>query len=450
MRIERPLWTRGIMVSPQQFQQQAALEAWTNQCIAEMALLYPWGVLQATFSAQALALGRLQAECLRVRFADGVLIDTDHADPLPPTLTLAEHLPLESSETTVMLALPLLYANGNNCLPINGAASRPVRYRQAWSEVQNHYSDDKKPIAVMQYHLTLRLSQQQNSDYQLCPVARLVRNAKGQWVQDSEFIPPLLSLNASRWCNEQLELLLVQLRARARHLMTLRRENNHRMADFAVADVSLFWLLNALNSAEPILSSFQRNPQLPPERLYLELARLAGSLLTFSLEYDVSAIPDYQHDNLTAVFPPLFGLLNTLLEVSMPSRVVAIELQHEPRVNQWRATLHDPRLRAGVDLYLSVRSSLPATQLQTLLPQLCKIGAPDQISNVVNVAISGVPLQPLSHVPAAIPMRLGNHYFSLDVNHPAAKQMLEVGACTLYVPGTLGEIQLELFAVLPS
>ncbi|MCS6037002.1 type VI secretion system baseplate subunit TssK [Klebsiella pneumoniae subsp. pneumoniae] len=28
------------------------------------------------------------------------------------------------------------------------------------------------------------------------------------------------------------------------------------MADFAVADVSLFWLLNALNSAEPVLSDF--------------------------------------------------------------------------------------------------------------------------------------------------------------------------------------------------
>ncbi len=65
--------------------------------------------------------------------------------------------------------------------------------------------------------------------------------------------------------------------------MAMRRESNARMADFAVADVSLFWLLNALNSAEPVLSELHQYPSRHPELLYRELAVLAGSLLTFSL-----------------------------------------------------------------------------------------------------------------------------------------------------------------------
>jgi type VI secretion system protein ImpJ len=52
------------------------------------------------------------------------------------------------------------------------------------------------------------------------------------------------------------------------------------MADFA-ADVSLFWLLNALNSAEPVLGHLCAIRS-APERLYQALAGLAGSLLTFS------------------------------------------------------------------------------------------------------------------------------------------------------------------------
>ncbi|MHA3200141.1 type VI secretion system baseplate subunit TssK, partial [Yersinia pseudotuberculosis] len=87
----------------------------------------------------------------------------------------------------------------------------------------------------------------------------------------------------------------------------------------------------------------------------------------------------------------------------------------------------------GADFYLSVRSSLPAAQLQTQFPQLCKAGAPDEVGNVVNVALSGIPLRPLSHVPAAIPLRLENQYFSLDLSHPAATQMMETGACVFYV-----------------
>jgi len=448
MKIERPLWTRGILVSPQQFQQQASLEAWTNECIAQMGVLHPWGVLHASFEQDALAQGRLKAERLHLRFQDGTLVDTDSADLLPATLTLAANLPAQANEATVLLAVPQTYANGGNCLQPDEIAERPVRYRQAWRDVQNQFGDDKKQIAVMTHELSLRLSSQENGNYQTCPVALLRRDQQGRWTQDKSFIPPLLSLQASHWCSEQLEILMVQLRARLQRLMGMRRESNARMADFAVADVSLFWLLNALNSAEPVLGNFQRYPQVHPERLYQELARLAGSLLTFSLEHDSTAIPVYQHDDLTAVFPPLFALLNILLEASLPSRLVAVELVHEPRFNQWRADLHDPRLREDVDFYLSVRSTLSSAQLQTQFPQLCKVGAPDDVGNVVNVALSGIPLRALTHVPAAIPLRLENQYFSLDLNHPAAKQMMEAGACVFYVPGTLGEIQLELFAVL--
>lgn len=448
MKIERPLWTRGILVSPQQFQQQASLEAWTNECIAQMGVLHPWGVLHASFEQDALAQGRLKAERLHLRFQDGTLVDTDSADLLPATLTLAANLPAQANEATVLLAVPQTYANGGNCLQPDELAERPVRYRQAWRDVQNQFGDDKKQIAVMTHELSLRLSSQENGNYQTCPVALLRRDQQSRWTQDKSFIPPLLSLQASHWCSEQLEILMVQLRARLQRLMGMRRESNARMADFAVADVSLFWLLNALNSAEPVLGNFQRYPQVHPERLYQELARLAGSLLTFSLEHDSTAIPVYQHDDLTAVFPPLFALLNILLEASLPSRLVAVELVHEPRFNQWRADLHDPRLREDVDFYLSVRSTLSSAQLQTQFPQLCKVGAPDDVGNVVNVALSGIPLRALTHVPAAIPLRLENQYFSLDLNHPAAKQMMEAGACVFYVPGTLGEIQLELFAVL--
>lgn len=448
MKIERPLWTRGVLVSPQQFQQQACLEAWTNECIAQMGVMHPWGVLHATFEQDAMAQGRLKAERLKVRFQDGVLVDTDCADLLPPTLTLAASLPANAIEATVMLAMPQLYANGGNCLRPDERAEHPVRYRQAWRDVQNHYGDDKKQVAVMTHELTLRLDSQENSDYQVCPVARLVRDAQGRWSQDMNFIPPLLSLQTSRWCGEQLEILMVRLRARLQRLMGMRRESNARMADFAVADVSLFWLLNALNGAEPVLGNFQRYPQVHPERLYQELVRLAGNLLTFSLEHDVTAIPVYRHERLSTVFPPLFALLNILLESSLPSRVVAIELVHDTRIHQWRGDLHDPRLREGVDFYLSVRSALSAAQLHTQFPQLCKAGAPDDVGKVVNVALSGIPLIPLSQVPAAIPLRLDNQYFSLDLSHPAAKQMMEAGVCVFYVPGTIGEIQLELFAVL--
>ncbi|MSE17731.1 hypothetical protein GKC49_22280, partial [Pantoea agglomerans] len=65
-------------------------------------------------------------------------------------------------------------------------------------------------------------------------------------------------------------------------------------------------------------------------------------------------------------------------------------------------------------------------------------------------ALSGMAIKPLAHVPAAIPLRLENQYFSLDLSTEAARAMLEMGSCTFYTPRSLGDVNLELFAVLRS
>lgn len=445
MKTERPLWARGQMISPQHFQHQAALIAWSAESIARLGALNPWGIQRVEFDASLLAQGRLKASHLSVRFADGTLIDTDNADPLPPVIVLPER-----SELTVVLALPHEHENGGNCLRPEEKPERPVRWRLGWREVRNRYGDDSRQIAVMLPELVLRAADEDNANYQMVSVARLFRDNQGNWLQDSAFVPPLLSIQASRWLLDRLEQLLSQLRIRLHRLMAMRRESNERMADFAVADVSLFWLLNALNHAEPVLSHFVRHPQVHPERLYEVLAGLAGSLLTFSLEHTIADIPVYRHEQLTMVFPPLFDLLGVLLEASLPSRVVAIEMVKDERRKRWHARLHDLRLREDADFYLSVRSALPVAQLLELFPQQCKVGSPDEVDRVVNGSRPGVPLRAMSHVPAAIPLRLENQYFNLDMAHPAAQAMLAEGSCVFYVSGLLGEPELELWAVLRS
>jgi type VI secretion system protein ImpJ len=403
------------------------------------------GVLRAEFDASALTLSRLNATRLIVRFADGTLIDTELADTLPPVRDVSGVM-LDSVE--VVLALPLLSASGGN-LDDGQESARPRRWRAEQVTVQELAGHERSELAVLRHALTLRLSTEENAAFLTCPVARLVRDAQGQWIVDPEFIPPLLSLAASPTLVSELGELLHRLQARRRRLMAMRRESNARMADFAVADVSLFWLLNALNSAEPVLSELHQDPSRHPELLYRELARLAGSLLTFSLEHHLEAIPRYRHASPEQVFPPLFALLDTLLEVSLPSRVIAIALEQGADREIWRGRLHDARLREG-RIFICRCALHSPHQLQSRFPQLCKAGSHDDVAEVVNIALSGIAIKPLSHVPAAIPLRLENQYFALDLSTDAARAMLEAGNCTFYTPESLGDVKLELFAVLRS
>lgn len=451
MKIDRPLWASGVVLSAQQFQQQARFESWTNKNIASWALVHPWGIQDVAFDSDALQLGKLVATRLRLCLPDGTLLDTDRLDRLPGALELSRVLPSDSQTATVVLALPLEQANGNNCLFDGGSAERPVRYRQVWRDTLDLYSDEMQSISVLEHALSLRLLDDDNSGYITCPLARLVRAGTGGWEIDERYVPPLLRFDAHAGLLLQLDNLLTQLSAKRERLMGMRRESNQRMADFAVADVTLFWLLHGLNTYQPVLADLKAHPARHPEQVYQQLVKLAGGLLTFSLDQGIEDIPAYQHEDLEAVFPPLMRTLSTLLEASLPSRVLALVLEARS-ANRWQVTLSDPRLLEpeGADFYLSVRCRLPAVQVQSQFPRLCKLGSPDDVDHLVNAALDGVPLKPLSHVPAAIPLRLENQYFALDLSHEKGRAMLADGVCALYVPSVFQELKLELYAVLRS
>ena len=193
MKIFRPLWEDGAFLAPQQFQQQAIWDAHMADTVARMGLAQPWGVVAAEFDDSLLALSRLNATRLTVRFPDGTLIDTDLSDNLPPVCDLSA----ASDRTTVdiVLALPLLSANGGN-LDDGSDSERPRRWKAERVTVQELAGHERSELAVLRHSLTLRMAHQENAAYLTCPVTRLVRDAQGLWRRDSSFIPPLLALSA--------------------------------------------------------------------------------------------------------------------------------------------------------------------------------------------------------------------------------------------------------------
>ena len=142
MKICRPLWAEGTFLSSQQFQQQARWEAFSNDSIAQLCIRHPWGISNVLFDRDALTLGKLKTQAVRLRFADGTLIDSDVADILPPACDLRT---LEGGSAIVLLALPLAHGNGGN-LGQGEQAERPLRYRQEWQKVQDIYGSDSEEL----------------------------------------------------------------------------------------------------------------------------------------------------------------------------------------------------------------------------------------------------------------------------------------------------------------
>ncbi|CAN0626545.1 type VI secretion system protein ImpJ [Burkholderia multivorans] len=450
MRIEKPLWHEGLILTQQHFQQQERWAGFALRQFASASLAEPWGTLAVEVDEEALATGRLKFSRLKLCFPDGTPIDTAVADALPPARDLTQGVPADVQSVVVLASLALPDANGNNCRLDDTPLARPRRTYREFAKVADLNGTGESEIAAERHALRMLFDFEPHADDTVCAIARLTRAASGQFAIDRRFVPPCLTLASHPLHLERVNRLADILQARSLALGARRSERLERVAEYGVADVQLFWLLHCIHAAWPQLRLYATHPARSPEHLYATLAQLASALMTFSTGAQLADIPAYDHARADEVFAALESMIRDLLDAIIPSRVVSIGLTRKGPT-AWTGHFLDERIVEGAaDWYLSVSAPMPAFELVEQFPVLCKIGAPDDVEHIVNSALPGVPLKAVQRVPAAIPVRLDNHYFALDSTSAACEKMLAARACQIYLPASVPDASLELYAVLRS
>src|SRR5690606_5600344 len=184
-------------------------------------------------------------------------------------------------------------------------------------------------------------------------------------------------------------------------------------------------------------------PQIHPERLYAELLRLSGSLLTFSTAYDINQLPQYQHHHLYGSFNQLDIILRDLLDTIISNRYISISLK-ETRTYYWLVSLESHKITRNTRLYLAVSSSvMPAHDLIAYVPIRFKVGSSIDVEQRVLAALPALPVQHLMQVPTAIPVRSGVHYFEIEANNELYQCMLDSESICVYIPNGFQDIAIE-------
>lgn len=450
MRIDKPLWHDGLILTQQHFQQQDRWSGFALQQLASAALAEPWGTLRVEVDEEALATGRLKVAQLKGRFPDGTPFDTAIVDALPAARDLPQSVPADRQSVIVFAALALADANGNNCRFDETSLARPRRSYREFAKVTDLNGVSEAEIAAERHAIRLLFDFEPHADDTICAIARLARAANGQFQVDHRFVPPCLTLGSHALHLERINRLADILQAKSLALGARRSERIEQVAEYGVADVQLFWLLHCIHAAWPQLRLFASHPNRPPEHLYATLTQLAAALTTFSTAIQLADIPAWNHAHADEVFAKLESMIRELLDAIIPSRVVSIGLTRKGPTT-WTGQFIDERIvESTADWYLSVNASTPAFELVEQFPRLCKIGAPDDIEHIINSALLGIPLKSIERVPAAIPVRLDNQYFALDSTSTAHAKMLAARACQIYLPASVPDASLELYAVLRS
>lgn len=450
MRIDKPLWHEGLILTQQHFQQQDRWAGFAMQQLAGAAVAEPWGALGVEIDEEALATGRLKLTRLKLRFPDGTPVDTTVADTIPPARDLTQGIPADLQSVVVLAALALPDANGNNCRFDEVTLARPRRAYREFVKVTDLNGTGESEIAVERHAVRLLFDFESHADDTVCAVARLTRSTSGQFQVDHRFVPPCLTLASHALHIERINRLADILQTKSLALGARRSERIEQVAEYGVADVQLFWLLHCIHAAWPQLRLYASHPNRSPEHLYVTLAQLASALMTFSTLSQLTDIPAYDHARADEVFAKLESMIRDLLDAIIPSRVVSIGLTRKTPTT-WTGQFLDERIVGdAADWYLSVNAPMSAFELVEQFPRLCKIGAPDDVEHIINSALLGIPLKTVQRVPAAIPVRLDNQYFALDSTSTAHAKMLAARACQIYLPASVPDAALELYAVLRS
>lgn len=450
MRIDKPLWHEGLILTQQHFQQQDRWAGFAMQQLATAALAEPWGAVGVEVDDEALATGRLKLTRLKLRFPDGTPVDTTLADAIPPARDLTQGVPADRQTIVVLAALALPDANGDNCRFDEASLARPRRAYREFVKVTDLNGASESEIAAERHAVRLLFDFESHDDDTVCTIARLTRATSGQFEVDRRFVPPCLTLASHPLHIERIQRIADILQAKSLALGARRSERIEQVAEYGVADVQLFWLLHCIHAAWPQLRLYATHPNRSPEHLYVTLAQLASALMTFSTEAQLTELPAYDHVRADEVFATLESMILDRLNAIIASRVVSIGLTRKSPT-MWTGHFLDERIAGdAADWYLSINAPMPAFELVEQFPRLCKIGAPDDVEHIVNSALLGIALKAVQRVPAAIPVRLDNHYFALDSSSDAHAKMLAARACQIYLPASVPDASLELYAVLRS
>lgn len=436
------MWTEGIFLQPQHFQQQDRYTA--RQLDGRLVAVSPWGWGFGALALDDAALlqGRVALASARGVLPDGTAFACPSDDPVPAALEIAADV----RDQLLVLALPLVRPGVVESDVEAAEGTAPPRYRAADVDTADVHAQSLReaPLQVGRPNFRLMLARDAGEGFATLGVARIIeRRADGRVLLDAQYVPPMLDVSAhpvlDGWLREIHGMLHQRGEALAARLAQPGRAGIGEIADFL--------LLQTVNRQQPLFAHLQRLPVLHPERFWAQAVQLAGELATFRDARRPPAYPEYRHDELAACWRALMADLRQSLSMVLEQTAVPIDLQ-ERKSGVRVAVIGDVELLRNAQFVLAVNAHLPVEALRARFAAQVKIGPAERIRDLVQQQLPGVALRALPVAPRQIPYHAGFTYFELDTRGNALwKQLESSGGLAMHVAGDFPGLALEFWAI---
>jgi type VI secretion system protein ImpJ len=440
---KRVIWSEGLFLRPQHFQQLERSVEMLVETRAVGALSPGWGLSHLRLDEEALKIGRLSIKSARGVMPDG----TPFSIPEEYAAPLAIEIGTDVKESLVHLALPLVRSGMPEFAIDGGPTTTLSRFVGHDERIEDNVQGvgDPAEMKLGQLNLRLMLDDDPRSGFCSIAVARVTeRRTTGQLILDESFIAPALECRASM----RLQDFLVEARNLVRHRADTLAARLNQSQQKGVGEIGDFMMLQVANRFDPWLTHLGERDSLHPEALYAVLVQAAGEFATFSdrRKRRARVQAPYRHEDLRATFEPLmFDIRELLTEVINPN-AVPIPLQ-ERAAGLYTGLVPDPELLRSAMFVLAVNADKPSEFVRTRFPAQVKIGPPDKIRDLVRLHLPAIAIEPLPMAPPRMPYYAGFTYFQLDRSGELWKQLDITKVIALHVAGDFPGLQLELWAL---
>jgi type VI secretion system protein ImpJ len=437
----RVVWSEGLFLRPQHFQQQVRyLERYVEGRACALRS-HSWGFTELEIERDLLAIGKLGLRRAVGVLPDGTPFVMPDDDPLPAALELTTQI----RDQRVFLAVALRKESARESAR-GDRVDGIVRYETRDFESRDVTADSNvtATLEVSGLRSRLMLASEPREDFACIPLAQVQEcRADRLIVLDDRFIPTVMSCRQST----RLATFMTELQG-------LLHQRGEALAARAVAsgragaaEIADFLMLQTVNRYEPVIDHIVSSGLVHPEDFYRVCLEIAGDLSTLTApSRRPPKLAIYQHEDLRASYEPLIAALRAFLSVVLEQAAVPIPLEKK-RFNISVGTVHDKSLFESAAFVLAARADVPAENVRKALPAQATIASVESIAKLVNDHVSGVPLMPLSVVPRQIPFHAGFTYFEFERASSRFRELKSSGGIAIHVPDTLPGLALELWAI---
>jgi len=435
------VWSEGMFLNPQHFQQQERYfeRLLQGKCSAYGA--YGWGVHDFEIDTQLLKLGKISISKAQGVFPDGTPFSFPDIDEPPPVLEVPEN----THNAIVYICVPVKRPGAVDVIDQENTQglARYYSFEQETRDVSNE-SGDNIALNVGKLRFRLMLETDDLSGYACIGIVRIAesRDDKNVLLDDS-YIATCLDCKKSPklagFLTEVVGLLHHRGEAIAGRLADTNRGGTAEIADYM--------MLQLINRLEPMTNHLSNMNGLHPVDLFAESVQMVGELSTFvSKNKRAPTFPPYLHDDLQTTFTPVIAELRKGLSMVYEQSAISLNLV-EKKYGIRVAEIPDRSLIGSAMFILSVRADVPEDALRTHLPAQIKIGPVERIRQLVNAAMPGIALKALPVAPRQIPYHSGFTYFQLDQQSDFWNELKHSGGFAMHIGGDFPGLEIEFWAI---